>query len=243
MLELYNASVSTCSQRVRMALAEKRLEWKDHRLSLRDNEHLTPQYLAINPNGLVPTLMHDGHPICDSAVILEYLEDVYPSPALRPADPLQCAKMRVWTHYIDEVPTPATRIPSFHHVFGAHLRQLPPAARERIAAGRPLRKHMYLRIGPQGFSQRDLDEAMEQIDQALGRADAALATGPWLNGSEFSLADISLLPTVVRMEDLGYDHLWAHRPRLTDWYARITARPSFQAAYYPGSRIKRPDSQ
>ncbi|OVZ54777.1 glutathione S-transferase [Pigmentiphaga sp. NML080357] len=240
MLELYNASVSTCSQRVRMALAEKGLDWVDRRLSLPDNEHLSPAYLAINPNGLVPTLVHDGRAIADSSVIMEYLEDVFPSPALRPSDPFELARMRVWTHYIDEVPTAATRIPSFHHVFGLGLRRLPRPVLEDVAAQRPLRKHMYLRMGPDGFGRQDLAEAMEQIEQSLARAEGALADGPWLNGAAFSLADISMLPTVVRMEDLGFAHLWAQRPRVADWYARMTARPSFQAAYYPGSRVSPP---
>lgn len=240
MLTLYHALISTCSQRVRMSLAEKGLAWTEHRISLPDNEHLTPEYLAVNPNGLVPTLVHNGQAIHDSSVIMEYLEDVFPAPALRPADPVRLARMRAWTHYIDEVPSSATRIPSFHYVFGKGLRQLPRPVLEDIAAQRPLRKHMYLRIGPEGFSPQDLAQAWEQLEQSFQRMETALAQGPWLNGEEYSLADISMLPVIVRMEDLGYAPLWADRPRLADWYARITARPAFATAFPPGSRLSLP---
>ena len=141
MLELYNAPVSTCSQRVRMALSEKNLDWTDRRISLRDGEQLKPAYLAINSNGLVPTLVHDGKVIGDSSVILEYLEDVFPEHPLRPADPFELARLRMWRQYIDEVPTPATRIPSFHASFGNALRKMTPEALRLAASKRPLRKH------------------------------------------------------------------------------------------------------
>jgi Glutathione S-transferase, N-terminal domain len=156
MLELYNAPVSTCSQRVRMALSEKGLDWTDRRVSLRDGEQVQPAYLAINPNGVVPTLVHDGNVVGDSSVILEYLEDVFPQNPLRPANPLALARMRMWRQYIDEVPTPATRVPSFHASFGNGLRKMTAEARAVAAAQRPLRKHMLLKIGPDGFSARDL---------------------------------------------------------------------------------------
>jgi glutathione S-transferase len=219
-----------------MALAEKNLEWNDHRVSLREGEQLKPEYLAINPNGLVPTLIHDGKIIGDSSVILEYLEDVFPQNPLRPADPYELARMRMWRQYIDEVPTPATRIPSFHASFGKALRNLTPQALAAVAEQRPLRKHMILKIGPQGFSEQDLAEAMEQIVQTLERMEADLQSQSWLCGEMFSLADISVLPTLVRMEDLGRRGLWADKPNVSSWYDRMCARPSFLTAYTKESR-------
>jgi glutathione S-transferase len=66
--------------------------------------------------------------------------------------------------------------------------------------------------------------------------EASLGRGPWLNGDEYSLADVSLTPTIVRMEDLGRVAMWHDLPRVADWYARIQARPNFVVAYMPGSR-------
>ena len=75
MLTLYNAAHSTCSQKVRICLAEKRLQFDDIKLDLgKDKDHLKPDYLKLNPNGVVPTLVDDGDVIIDSSVICEYLD-------------------------------------------------------------------------------------------------------------------------------------------------------------------------
>lgn len=235
-LELLHAPVSTCSQRVRMSLAEKGLPWRDRRVSFAQQEHLSPEFLRLNPNGLVPVLIHDARVIADSTVILEYLEDVFPQVPLRPADAHERARMRMWQQYLDEVATPATRVPSFHQSFGRHLRTMPAPARAAYAARRPLRKNLYSRIGDEGFSPADLAAAMEQIEQTFERADAALRSSRWLAGEMFTFADISLLPTVVRMDDLGLGHLLDGRASMRRWYDAMTARPSFEQAYFPGSR-------
>ncbi len=54
MLELYHSPVSTCSQKVRLVLAEKNLKWESHVLRFDSGEHLAPKYLKLNPNGVVP---------------------------------------------------------------------------------------------------------------------------------------------------------------------------------------------
>jgi glutathione S-transferase len=77
---------------------------------------------------------------------------------------------------------------------------------------------------------------MEQLRSALERMDHSLQAGPWLVGEMFTLADVSILPTVVRIEDLELTYLWDDLPTIQDWYTRIQARPSFAAAYYPGTR-------
>ena len=82
MLELYNFPMSTCSQKVRIVLAEKGLDWVDHRIE--SGDHLKPGYLQLNPNGVVPTLVHDGVPIIDSSVICEYLDEVFPQSSTTP---------------------------------------------------------------------------------------------------------------------------------------------------------------
>lgn len=236
MLELYNSPISTCSQKVRLVLAEKGLAWEDRRISFAAGDHLSPWYLKLNPNGVVPTLVVDGEPIVDSSVINEYLEDAFPAVPLRPADLLARARLRAWRQYIDEVPTPAIRVPSFNAYFVPIWSQLSEAQFAAYCDRLPLRKHFYQRMGRTGFSPQDVEDALEKLRQTLGRMEAALAHGPWLNGADYSLADVSVTPTLVRMEDLGLDRLWAELPGVTDWYRRIQARPAFAVAYYPGTR-------
>src|SRR5947207_7610237 len=102
MLELYHYWDSFCSFKVRLCLEEKGLEWQGHFVDLMRFENLRPQYLELNPNGVVPTLVHDGRTIIESTVINEYLDDRFPEIALRPQDSYERAQMRLWVKHEEE---------------------------------------------------------------------------------------------------------------------------------------------
>src|ERR1700756_4021088 len=105
---LYNAPQSTCSQRVRFVLNAKGLPFEEIKLDLLAGDQLKPEYLALNPNGVVPTLVHDDAVIIDSSVIIEYLDEVAPEPvSFTPRDPMSRANMRALMRFIDEVPAAA----------------------------------------------------------------------------------------------------------------------------------------
>ncbi len=238
MLTLYNNAYSTCSQKVRLVLAEKGLEWEDRQIIFKNNEHLAADYLKLNPNGVVPTLVHDAHVILDSSVIMEYLDEVFPEPAMAPRDAVGRAQLRKWLRYFEEVATPAVRPPSFNQAFLSRYENLSNAAFQAAADARPLRKHFYRRMGKAGFSDADLTIAYEGFRQTAQRMDDALADAPWICGSERpSIADCCVAPLFDRMDDLGLAALWASAPRVQDWLARLRARPSWQTTYYHGARL------
>lgn len=237
MLELYNSPSSTCSQKVRLCLAEKKLDWIDRRVNTLADEHLRPEYLALNPNGVVPTLVHDGQPVIDSSVICEYLEELHPEPPLSPPDALGRARMRAWMRFTEEVPTSAIRVPSFHQALARRYQDLDAERFRELAERRPLRKHMYRRMGPQGFTRAEVQAALEQLDLTLARMEAMLQHRPWLMGAHFTLADIMVIPTIDRMADLGLASRWSNLPAVSAWYERVKTRPSFAATYYKGSRL------
>ena len=96
MLVLYHHNISVCAQKVRIALAEKKLPYERRHINLMKAEQVSPDYLKINPKGVVPALVHNGQPVIESTVIMEYLDDAFPERPLRPAAPLARARMRVW---------------------------------------------------------------------------------------------------------------------------------------------------
>ena len=215
MLELYHAPTSTCSQKVRLCLAEKGLDWIDRRLNLAAEEHLTP----------------------------EYLDEVFPTPGLTPSDPVERAAMRAWLRFLEEVPTAAIRVPSFHQVLARRYEALDEDTFvEKVADVRPLRKNFYRRMGRHGFSAGEVAESLDELAHALDRMEDALRKGPWLMGAQFTLADIVATPTIDRMDDLGHADMWARRPNVAAWYERIRARPSFPTAYMKGSRLSERDT-
>ncbi len=239
MLELYHANHSTCSQKVRLCLAEKDLTFESRLINLGTNEHLTPEYLAINPNGVVPTLIHDGRVIRDSGVICEYLEEVFPDTPLMPTDPVDRAEVRAWVRYLDEVPTSAVRVPSFNMAFLPRYDGLDDDAFQAEQADiRPLRKHFYEKMGRKGFDDTEVHNAIEQFRSTIVRMDRQLDITPWLSGQALGLADFIATPLIDRMDDLGFAAIWEDgAPGVTDWLARIRARSSFAQAFYTKSRL------
>jgi glutathione S-transferase len=238
-LELYNAKQSTCSQRVRLALNEKGLEYTEHRLDLFGGDQFSPDYLAINPNGVVPSLIHDGKVIIDSSVILEYIDEVFPqAPHYLPDDPVARAHMRSWMRFIDEVPTALIRIPSYNLGFLRHFKNMSDDEFQAFADSKPLRRDFFMKMGRTGFSKQDVDRAMAGLQRNIDRMQEALGDGrPWLMGEQFTLADIMVMPTIVRMDDLKMNAMWADAPMVPAWLDRLRARPAFAITYYHGSLL------
>ena len=114
---LYNAPQSTCSQRVRFVLNAKAQPFAEKKLDLLAGDQLAPEYLKLNPNGVVPTLDHDGNVVIDSSVIIEYLDEVVPQASFTPRDPAKRATMRSLMRFIDEMPAAAVRVPTFNLAF------------------------------------------------------------------------------------------------------------------------------
>jgi glutathione S-transferase len=102
-MQLFTARVCPYAHRTRLALLEKGLEF-DH-IEI-DFKNKSPEFLAVSPYGKVPALFHDGQTIYESAIINEYLDEVFPNPPLMPESPALRAKARIWTHYCNEYFTP-----------------------------------------------------------------------------------------------------------------------------------------
>lgn len=239
-LTLYNAPQSTCSQRVRFALHAKGLEFEEHKLDLFSGDQLKPEYLAINPNGVVPSLVDDGAAIIDSAVILEYLEDTHGDVApMRPADPVRAAEMRAMMRFIDEVPTPAIRIPSYNLAFLPHFQSMTQDEFQALCDSKPLRREFLMKMGRTGFPQADMDEAMGRLRRGVERMAGWLRAsgGPWIMGPDISLADLSILPIIVRMDDINLGDAWDDHPEIGAWFDAIRARPEYAKTYYHGSLL------
>lgn len=100
-LVLHNYFRSSTSVRLRVALNLKGLDYHYVAHHLRKGEHRSPEYLALNPQGLVPSLVTaDGHVLTQSLAIIEYLEEVHPEPALLPADATGRARVRALSNAI-----------------------------------------------------------------------------------------------------------------------------------------------
>ena len=237
---LYNAPQSTCSQRVRFVLNAKGLAFDEIKLDLLAGDQLKPEYLALNPNGVVPTLDHDGAIVIDSSVIIEYLDEVEPDRAgFTPRDPVKRAAMRALMRFIDEMPAAAVRVPTFNLAFMPRFRAMTEAEFVAFAESKPLRKEFMLAMGRKGFPEKDMNAALDRMARTYQRMDQTIAAsgGPWLLGGDITLADVAVMPALVRMADLGLDHMWANLPRVQRWYDAVRAHAAFKPTYYFGSLL------
>jgi glutathione S-transferase len=237
--KLYNAPQSTCSQRVRFVLNAKGLAFDEVRLNLLEGDQLKPDYLKLNPNGVVPTLDHDGAIVIDSTVITEYLDEVSPADGFTPENPVERARMRALMHFFDEMPAPAVRVPTFNLAFLPSFQTMSREAFTAMAESKPLRREFMLAMGQTGFPQQDMDGALDRLRRTYLRMEAeiAMSGGPWLMGQSISLADVAVMPALVRMDDLRMSKQWQDLPGVVRWYDAIRAHPAFKPTYYPGSLL------
>jgi glutathione S-transferase len=235
---LYNAPQSTCSQRVRFVLNAKGLPFDEVKLNLLAGDQLKPDYLKLNPHGVVPTLDHDGQIIIDSTVITEYLDEVELEESFTPESPVTRARMRALMHFIDEMPAAAVRVPTFNLAFLPSFQKMSREDFVAMAESKPLRREFMLSMGQTGFPQAEMDAALARLRRAYERMDAEIerSGGPWLLGQDITLADVAVMPALVRMDDLGLAD-WQDLPRVVTWFENIRAQPAFKPTYYPGSLL------
>jgi glutathione S-transferase len=236
---LYNAPQSTCSQRVRFVLNAKGLAFDEVKFDLLAGDQLKPDYLKLNPNGVVPTLDHDGGIVIDSSVIIEYLDEVVPEQSFTPKDPVARAHMRALMRFIDEMPAAAVRVPTFNLAFLPRFSAMSEEEFVAFAESKPLRKEFMLAMGRKGFPQQEMDAALDRLSRTLVRMEQEITAsgGPWLLGKDISLADVAVMPAIVRMDDLNLDTMWQNKPLIARWYDEIRAHPAFKATYYFGSLL------
>jgi len=238
-ITLYNFPQSTCSQKVRLALWEKGIAFEDRIVDHKSREHLSDWYLALNPNGVVPTITHGEAVIVDSSVILEYLDEVFPDTPMTLDDAVGRAHMRKWLRYLEEVPTAAIRVPSFNKFLAKRYENMDDDAYRQMADRHPVRKHFYKRMNKVGFSAQETEESLDRLDSAAARvADTLAGHGkPWIMGDRLTIVDACYMPTVDRMIDLGLGDMIDSRPALAAWYKRYSEREAFRKTYYPGTRL------
>lgn len=236
-LVLYNAPQSTCSQKVRITLHEKSLSYAEKKLDLFKGDQLTPEYKSINPNGVVPSLVHDGEPVVDSSVIMEYLEDLVSEPALSPTDALGRAHMREWMRFFEEVPAAAIRVPSYNLVFLRHFQSMTDEEFTAFGESKPLRKDFFLKMGRTGYSDDEMRQSLNRLQLTVDRMEHTLSDGREFLLGDYSLADICVLPTYLRMNDIGLQSLWEDAPAVARWFETVIKREAVVTAMYPGSLL------
>ena len=234
MLVLHHAWRSSASRRVRLCLAEKGLAYESRVVDMENMEHHSPEYLRINPNGVVPALiLDDGRPLHESGTICEYLDEVYPDPPLRPADPYRRALMRNWIRHVDGLIGNLIVFNWVHSLAKVAAQWSDEELAERLKkVPSKERQEAWYRAARKPYTEEERSEARRKLVRLLDRMEEMIGQGRWLVGDAYSIADIAVVPFVKRIdEEIAPDETQATRhPRVAAWWAAIQARPAFTEA-------------
>lgn len=248
--ELYHYSESLCSQKARLGLAEKGVDYKSHHIVICDVaekcQNLKPDYLRVNPKGIVPTLVHKGTPVYDAHRIVKYVdEQCYDSGTrLWPEDEI---RQQIAAHWFDEGmldengrygSTFGLAIPILSHpILAQTLNRQPLELVEDKFRHHPLesrgKRFTALRRDGTAFPPNVTTTALGSICRGLQEINHLLDRfgGPYLLG-EFALPDITMMACFHRLEDVRMTDLLYHEavPLVGGYWQRLQERPSYRDA-------------
>ena len=228
----YFQPLGTNSGRVFQALLEKGVDFVPREISGRDFEHLKPAYLEVNPKGQVPTLVHDGVSITEGAIANEYIDETFEGPPLRPSDPRERWRMRVWSRYAENDLGRCLMMINWHRVVPAFVGERTEAQVLEVleSVPDPDRRRSWLAAWRQDTPPELMEESHRRAREGAKRVDAHLARHPWVAGQSFSLGDIDLnnfcgfmamwMPELVNDKDT---------PHFVQWRAKMEERASTKA--------------
>jgi len=232
-LTLYHGHTSVCSAKVRVGLAEKNLDWESKILDLKAGEQFDPGYLALNPYGVVPTLVHGTLVVRESSLILEYIDSLSQLNPLMPQAPEAAVAARYWllkcldihgaintlTYVtVQRATILATRTPDQIAAMVARIPNPKAAAKRRD-------------ILDNGLASFHVEGDLYTLRNTFTEMSACLGRTRWLGGEHHSMADIALIAYIDRLDRLGFDGLWSSQfPEVTAWLAACRQRTSYLTA-------------
>ena len=109
-----------------LTLAEKGVAYESRYLDLLQFDQHQPAYLVVNPDGTIPAMVHGSRVLTESTPMMEYIDDAFPGPALKPKDPAARWRMRWWMRFFDSYFAPSLSMLGWSIFIGSAARQRPP---------------------------------------------------------------------------------------------------------------------
>jgi glutathione S-transferase len=241
---------SSCSQKLRVFLNLKGIDWVSHPIDLPQHENFQPWFLGINPRGLVPVLVHDGAVHIESNDIIQYLEKVFPAPKLIPAGHEN--EVAALLRHEDDLHLDLRTL-SFRFVFRPPGPPKAPAALESYIANgsgtvgglkdrdKATQIEFWQRAAREGFPDERAKASAQKFRAEFDALDKKLAASPYLMGGALSVLDIAWLIYAHRLSLAGYPLARLH-PNVNAWAERLKTTPAFAKEISQLRSTSRPDA-
>lgn len=233
MLELYHWEPTLESAKVMICLQEKGLEFISHYVDILEFEQYSGKFLAINPAGQVPVLVHDKNILTDSTLIIEYLEEAFPEVNLAPHDAKGWYDILCWGKYIEYNLDTSVSTLGWHQIMVPVMKQRDQKKLKEAVERIPVkaRQAAWSDAIACAYTGDQLENSRRKISLAIKRIEDTLDKSSWLVDPNYSIADIeafaltytlpNLLPETVNEQET---------PRTMEWLKRIGARPAVKEA-------------
>jgi glutathione S-transferase/GST-like protein len=220
-----------------LALFEKGVAFESHYLDLLNFDQHKPDYLAINPLGTIPAMLHGDLVLTESTAIMEYVDEAFPGERLMPENAQDQWRIRWWMKFMDQWLGPSFSMIGWSVFIGPSVRSRDPdelkAAIDRIPL--PERRTAWRKAIYGSFSEAEMIESRRRVAVGITMLEEALAKREWLASDKYSLADVNgfnlayALP--LSQPPLSNDKL---TPNIMRWLRAIYARPATRACWALG---------
>ena len=233
-IHLLNFANSSCSQKLRIYLNLKNIDWKSHEVNLATGQNYSNWFLGINPNGLVPVLVDDGDVEIESNDILIYLEKKYPSPKL--IYEIDTTKIEKELLEEDDLHVDIRNI-AYRYMFNGlgkkSSKKLNNFEKHEFKADSELIKkknkeiEFYRNYGESGITDEAIKESLKKFDQKYQKFNKQLGVSKFLKGDEISILDIAWFIYTYRLYISGFPFREKY-PNVLRWYVLLFSRKEFR---------------
>jgi glutathione S-transferase/GST-like protein len=234
---LYHWEPNANSGKPIIALIEKGVEFESCYTDLLAFDQHKPEYLAINPNGTIPALVHGNVTLSESTEMGEYIDSAFDGPPLRPEAPADRWRMRWWGRFLDNYFGPSLSMIGWSVFVGPAVRDRDPEELRRNIERIPLkeRRDAWRMAIYNEFPKEQLAESSRRVRHGIRVLERALGERPYFAGAAYTLADINAFCMAYALPMMQAEHVNPERtPNLLDWLRRVYDRPAIEKAFKLG---------
>ena len=228
-ITIYHWEPNANSGKPMLAAEEKGVAYDSVYLDMLSFDHHKPDYLAVNPNGTIPALKHGDVVLTESTPMMEYIDEAFDGPPLRPADAAGRWRMRMWMRFLDSYMGPSLSMIGWNVGVGPSVRKKDPKELEAAIDRIPLesRRVAWRKAIYNQFSVEELAESRRRLVYSVKLMEEHLTRHAYLAGDSYSLADVDAFNSCYGLPAMLADDVDdVQTPALMEWLRTIRERPA-----------------